>query len=137
MRPHNNFIPTYLLAYNKVTMYAVYMRNQTRDTKGKFTKNKSTYIFWIVMAIIAGYVGFQVYVGNAPVTSQNAPESTIAPQVEQSTDLNENDAKKVEIYKKKVILERKKSDELKRHEDTMKEIEIGLEAIRGEELSFK
>lgn len=124
-------------------------KEQMRSPNGRFKKSRiKSLLGWIIFLAITAYIIYGVYIKETPsVTSQDAPTATIAPRDEESTVMDENDAKKVELYKKKVILERKKKVEEDRHakviadekalnDANMKSIEAELEAVRGEELSF-
>ena len=97
--------------------------------------NKLGFLF-IVILIVSGAILYNKYFPTTEVTEE-------APIVREVKDdkldavLNEADFKKAtELRAKKIILDRDRKEEMTRHEERLKEIEAGLEALRAEELTL-
>ena len=118
-----------------------------RKTNGQFKKGGrlKSLMFWIVVAgfILWGGISYQ----NTPTTLQEEVVDTQEVVEQKEVPLNEQDALKIENFKKKVVLERKRADEESKHnqiisdekarnESVLKGIETEMEALRKEELSF-
>ena len=117
-----------------------------RKTNGQFKKGDrlKSLMFWLVVSILILWAGISYQ--NTPVEPQGTSETVEVKTIEE--DINEQDALKIENFKKKVVLVRKRADEEAKHnqivsdektrnESVLKEIETEMEALRKEELSFQ
>ena len=99
-------------------------------------KNKiGKYALYTAILVFIGLIGIKVFY-TQPVTYQADHEPVQTVEEVKDGETQEDIEKRVELYRKQLVLEKNRENEIKRHDEEIARIEAELEKVRTDQVSL-